>query len=107
MIDITAEAKRVIEEKDYILDARNYYEISTDTIHIRSDDFSNPIKMFVLLHEVAHRYQAVLLRLDEIDTPTLEREANDIAYAALRSFNVNWSPRYHRFIDNIVKPYRE
>lgn len=96
MIDIVELTNKVIADKAYIIDVDDFYEISTDTIHLRSDNFKDPFNLFVLLHEVAHRCQVVLLKLDELDTQILEREANDIAYANLLKYNVDLTARQKR-----------
>lgn len=102
MVDIVPEAERIIAEKDYILDTSNFYEVATDSIHVKNDNFANPLVLFTLLHELAHRYQIVLLKLDSMDTPILEREANDIAIAALRKMGIELSPRAKRVLDRTV-----
>lgn len=102
MIDIIELTNKVIADKAYIIDNDNFYEISTDTIHIKSDDFNDPIKLFILLHEVAHRCQVVLLKLEELDTPLLEREANDIAYQNLLRFNIPLSKRQKRILNKLI-----
>lgn len=98
MMDISSEAKRVIAEKDYILDSANFYEISTDTIHITNEDFTNPLAIFTLLHEIAHRRQIVFLKLDGMDTPNLELDANRQAIAALMDFGIHISKRIKRIL---------
>lgn len=102
MIDLSSEAKRVIAEKDYILDTANFYEISTDTIHITNDNFNDPLVLFTLLHEIAHRCQIVLLKLDRLDTPKLELEANRLATAGLMNFGIPISKRIKRIINQRI-----
>ena len=82
-MDILKECERVIDEKDYILDNQNYYDIPTNTIHIKNEYFKNPIALYTLLHEIVHRSQIVDENKIQIDTKTLEREANDRALQAI------------------------
>ena len=103
MIDICEEARRVIQEKDYVLDSADFYEISSDTIHIKADDFADPIVLFILLHEIAHRCQIVLLKLDSLDSDILEMEANRIAFDSLLKFGIPISKRVKRKLSQLLK----
>ena len=103
MIDICEEARRVIQEKDYVLDSADFYEISSDTIHIKTDNFADPIVLFILLHEIAHRCQIVLLKLDSLDSDILEMEANRIAFDSLLKFGIPISKRVKRKLSQLLK----
>lgn len=102
MMNLSSEAKRVIAEKDYILDSANFYEISTDTIHITNEDFTDPLVVFTLLHEIAHRHQIVFLKIDRLDIPKLELDANRLAIAGLMDFGIPISKRIKRILNKRI-----
>ncbi len=99
---VAQETARRIKEHDYILDKENFYELSTDTIHIRKNNFRNPMNIFVLAHEVVH---ALSSKMDtgEKDITEQEHVANDVAFKVLRYLGVPLSPRMLRTFAKILK----
>lgn len=101
-MDILEEYARVKEKKDYVLGKINYYDISKDTINLKSVDFNNQVSLYILLHEITHRCQMKYEGCLYMITPILEKDACLRALTALKEIG-HITPRVMKLHNKVIK----